>query len=150
LPLMMEHTGMSLVGLLHHLSTKAGLLGLSNGVSGDIRDLEQAADGGNADAKLALDVYVAEIRRQMGGMLMALGGLDAIVFTGGIGENGARIRRSVCEGLEDLGIQLSETNNSGGATERRIDASTGKVQIWIVPTNEELVVARQTVAAIQS
>jgi len=150
LPLMMEHSGMNLEALLHHLSTKAGLLGLSNGVSGDIRDLEQAADAGNADAKLALDVYVAEIRRQMGGMLMALGGLDAIVFTGGIGENGARIRKSVCEGLEDLGIQLSETDNSTGATERRIDASTGKVQIWIVPTNEELVVARQTVVAIRS
>jgi acetate kinase len=125
------------------------LLGLSNGLSGDIRDLEQAADAGNTDAKLALDVYVAEIRRQMGGMLMALGGLDAIVFTGGIGENGAGIRKAVCEGLDDLGIRLSESSNEVRGSERRIDDSTGKVQIWIVPTNEELVVARQTVAAIQ-
>ena len=149
LPLMMEHTGMTLEKLLHHLSTQAGLLGLSNGLSGDIRDLEQAADAGNTDAKLALDVYVAEIRRQMGGMLMALGGLDAIVFTGGIGENGAGIREAVCEGLDDLGIRLSELSNKVRGSERRIDDSTGKVQIWIVPTNEELVVARQTVAAIQ-
>jgi acetate kinase len=149
LPLLMEHTGMTLEKLLHCLSTQAGLLGLSNGISGDIRDLENASDAGNADAKLALDVYVAEIRRQMGGMLMALGGADAIVFTGGIGENGVGIRNAVCEGLDDLGIRLSQVSNASGGTERRIDDSTGKVQIWIVPTNEELVVARQTVAAIQ-
>jgi acetate kinase len=149
LPLMMDHTGLDLEGLLHLLSTKAGLLGLSNGLSGDIRDLEQASMAGNSDAMRALDVYVAEIRRQMGGMLMALGGVDAIVFTGGIGENGVGIRRSVCDGLEDLGIQLSESNNRAGAAERRIDSASGKVQIWIVPTNEELVVARQTLAAIQ-
>ena len=150
LPLMMEHTGLSLERLLHLLSTQAGLLGLSNGLSGDVRDLEKASEAGNCDAKLALDVYVADIRRQMGGMLMALGGADAIVFTGGIGENGVGIRRAVCEGLEDLGIGLSATSNANGPTERRIDDTHGKVQIWIVPTNEELIVARQTVAAIQS
>lgn len=150
LPLMMEHTGLTLERLLHLLSTQAGLLGLSNGLSGDVRDLEKASEAGNGDAKLALDVYVADIRRQMGGMLMALGGVDAIVFTGGIGENGVGIRRAVCEGLEDLGIGLSATSNASGPTERRIDDSHGKIQIWIVPTNEELIVARQTVAAIQS
>lgn len=150
LPLMMEHTGLTLERLLHLLSTQAGLLGLSNGLSGDVRDLEKASEAGNGDAKLALDVYVADIRRQMGGMLMALGGVDAIVFTGGIGENGVGIRRAVCEGLEDLGIGLSATSNASGPTERRIDDSHGKIQIWIVPTNEELIVARQTVAAIQN
>ena len=150
LPLMMEHTGLSLERLLHLLSTQAGLLGLSNGLSGDVRDLENASLAGNNDAKLALDVYVADIRRQMGGMLMALGGADAIVFTGGIGENGVGIRQAVCQGLEDLGIRLSVTSNVSGPVERRIDDSHGKVQIWIVPTNEELIVARQTVAAIQS
>ena len=150
LPLMMEHTGLTLERLLHLLSTQAGLLGMSNGLSGDVRDLEKASAAGNSDAKLALDVYVADIRRQMGGMLMALGGADAIVFTGGIGENGVGIRQAVCQGLEDLGIGLSVTRNASGSTERRIDDSQGKVQIWIVPTNEELIVARQTVAAIQS
>jgi acetate kinase len=150
LPLMMEHTGLTLERLLHLLSTQAGLLGLSNGLSGDVRDLENASLAGNSDAKLAIDVYVADIRRQMGGMLMALGGADAIVFTGGIGENGAGIRQAVCQGLEDLGIRLSTTSNARGPVERRIDDSQGKVQIWIVPTNEELIVARQTVAAIQS
>ncbi len=150
LPLMMSHTGLTLEGLLHLLSTQAGLLGLSNGLSGDVRDLEKASLAGNGDAKLALDVYVADIRRQMGGMLMAMGGVDAIVFTGGIGENGVGIRQAVCQGLEDLGIGLSATSNVSGPIERRIDDSQGKVQIWIVPTNEELIVARQTLAAIQS
>ena len=149
LPLMMEHTGLTLERLLHLLSTQAGLLGLSNGLSGDVRDLERASEAGNSDAKLALDVYIADIRRQMGGMLMALGGADAIVFTGGIGENGVGIRQAVCHGLGDLGIGLSSTSNASGSIERRIDDSQGKVQIWIVPTNEELIVARQTVAAIQ-
>ncbi len=150
LPLMMQHTGLTLERLLHLLSTQAGLLGLSNGLSGDVRDLEKASVAGNSDAKLALDVYVADIRRQIGGMLMALGGVDAIVFTGGIGENGVGIREAVCHGLGDLGIGLSATSNASGLIERRIDDSQGKVQIWIVPTNEELIVARQTVAAIQS
>ncbi len=150
LPLMMKHTGLTLEPLLHMLSTQAGLLGLSNGLSGDIRDLEKAADTGNANAKLAIDVYVADIRRQMGGMMMALGGADAIVFTGGIGENGVRIRDAVCQGLEDFGIHLSQTSNASGPCERRIDSEQGKIQIWIVPTNEELIVARQTVAAIKT
>ena len=149
LPLMMEHTGLTLERLLHLLSTQAGLLGMSDGLSGDVRDLEKAAVAGNSEAKLALDVYVADIRRQMGGMLMAIGGADAIVFTGGIGENGVGIRQAVCQGLEDLEIGLSASSNASGSTERRIDDSQGKVQIWIVPTNEELIVARQTVAAIQ-
>ncbi len=150
LPLMMEHTGLTLERMLHLLSSQAGLLGLSNGLSGDIRDLEKASAAGNADAKLAIDVYIADIRRQMGGMMMALGGADAIVFTGGIGENGVGIRHAVCNGLEDLGIQLSTTSNASGPAERRIDNTQGKVQVWIVPTNEELIVARQTVVAIQS
>jgi acetate kinase len=149
LPLMMQHTGLSLDQLLHKLATQAGLLGLSGGVSGDVRDLEQAADGGNADARLALDVYIADIRRQLGGMMMAMSGVDAIVFTGGIGENGKRIRQSICAGLDDFGIRLSDEKNQSGAPERRIDDGAGKVQLWIIPTNEEIVVARQTVAAIQ-
>ena len=91
-----------------------------------------------------------DIRRQMGGMMMALGGADAIVFTGGIGENGVRIRDAVCQGLEDFGIHLSQTSNASGPCERRIDSEQGKIQIWIVPTNEELIVARQTVAAIKT
>ena len=155
LPLMMQKTGLSLKDLLKVLATEGGLLGLSGGLSGDVRDLEQAAEQGNAKARLALDVFIAEIRRQLGSMLVALGGADAIVFTGGIGENSITVRRAVCDGLLDLGIALCETKNQAGGNqagekERRIDdAARGKSQLWIVPTNEELIVARQTVEAIR-
>lgn len=148
LPMLMEHTGMDLPQMLSALATQAGLLGLSGGVSSDIRDLEAAADSGNADAQLALDVYVAEIRRQLGGMLVALGGCDALVFTGGIGENGRQIRAAVCAGLEELGFALDPQKNQTLHGESRLDAPGSRSQIWIIPTNEELIVARQTVAAL--
>lgn len=149
LPMLMQHTGMNLEEMLKSLSTEAGLLGLSGGVSGDIRDLENAANNGNADAQLALDVYVAEIRRQLGSMLVALGGLDALVFTGGIGENGANIRAAVCSGLSELGISLDEAKNRSSKGEVRLDAADSRAQIWIIPTNEELIVARQTASALK-
>ncbi len=148
LPMLMQHTGMNLEEMLAALSTEAGLLGLSGGVSGDIRDLEAAASAGNADAQLALDVYVAEVRRQLGGMLVALGGCDALVFTGGIGENGQAIRSAVCAGLDELGFTLDAHKNQTLSGESRIDAETSRSQIWIIPTNEELIVARQTIAAL--
>jgi acetate kinase len=148
LPMLMHWTGQNLEELLATLSTEAGLLGLSGGISGDIRDLEAAAEAGNLDARLALDVYIAEIRRQLGGMLVALGGCDALVFTGGIGENAHRIRAEVCSGLEELGFVLDATKNESLTGEVRIEAQGSRSQIWIMPTNEELVVARQTVAAL--
>jgi len=149
LPMLMQHTGMNLEEMLKSLSTEAGLLGLSGGVSGDIRDLENAAASGNADAQLALDVYVAEIRRQLGSMLVALGGLDALVFTGGIGENGVNIRAAVCDGLSELGISLEDAKNRSSKGEVRLDAADSRAQIWIIPTNEELIVARQTASALK-
>lgn len=151
LPMLMAHTGLDLEQMLKSLSTEAGLLGMSGGVSGDIRDLEQAAARGNTDAELALKVYVEEIRRQLGSMLVALGGCDALVFTGGIGENGVNIRSAVCQGLSELGFQLDDAKNAATrAVEQRIDSGHCKTQIWVIPTNEELIVARQTVAAIAS
>jgi acetate kinase len=151
LPMLMRYSGKDLQELLLYLSTQAGLLGLSGGTSGDLRDIEQAADSGNPDARLALDVYVEEIRRYLGSMLVALGGCDALVFTGGIGENSSTIRRSVCRGLEDLGFFISEEANSiVRSQESRIDAGRGPLQIWVVPTNEELIVARQTFSLLTS
>ncbi len=150
LPLLMAHSGLSLEEVLKKLATQGGLLGLSGGLSTDIRDIEKAADEGHAKAKLAIDVYVAEIRRHLGGMMMALGGADAIVFTGGIGENGKRIRAAICDGLEDMGISLDANRNMAtGPEEARIDNGSSRIELWVVPTNEEIIVARQTVAAIQ-
>ena len=149
IPLIMQAEGMSLHQVLDTLAEKSGLLGLS-GISGDVRDLEQAAAQGKARAKLALDVFVAEIRRHLGGMLIELGGVDVIVFTGGIGENSAGIRGGVCENLFDLEIELDPERNRTAEGECRISMDTSPTQIWTIPTNEELIVARQTKHLLES
>jgi acetate kinase len=143
IPLIMQAEGLSLHQVLDTLAEKSGLLGLS-GISGDVRDLEEAAAAGKARAKLALDVFAAEIRRHLGGMLVELGGADAIVFTGGIGENGVNVRSAVCANLEGLGIELDPQLNSTAKGETKISKDASPTQIWVIPTNEELVVARQT------
>jgi acetate kinase len=143
IPLIMQAEGLSLHQVLDTLAEKSGLLGLS-GISGDVRDLEEAAAQGKARARLALDVFVAEIRRHLGGLLVVLGGVDVIVFTGGIGENSAGIRSGVCAGLEELGIVLDPGLNAKAKGECRISKENARVQIWALPTNEELIVARQT------
>jgi acetate kinase len=123
--------------------TTAVCWGLS-GVSGDVRDLDQAAEQGNQQAQLALDVFVTETRRHLGGLLVELGGVDVLVFTGGIGENGVKIRNAVCAGLDELGIVLDHAANEGASGEAKISAAESRTEIWVVPTNEELIVARQT------
>src|SRR5436190_18325999 len=143
IPLIMQAEGLSLHQVLDTLAEKSGLLGLS-GISGDIRDLEEAAAAGKARAKLAIDVFVAEIRRHLGGMLIELGGVDCIVFTGGIGENCVGIRSGVCAGLEEFGISLNPALNAKAKGESRISGENNRVQVWTIPTNEELIVARQT------
>lgn len=143
LPVLMRKTGRSLDELLGELATQSGLLGLS-GASGDVRDLEAAAAEGNRRARLALDVFTAAVRHYLGAYLVELGGVDAIVFAGGIGENGVATRAAVCQDLAELGIALDPHANAAVAGEARIDAAESRVQIWVVPTNEELIVARQT------
>ena len=141
IPLIMKQTGKSLSDVLQTLSCKGGLLGLS-GVSADIRDIRKAADEGNARAKLALAVLAGDIRRYLGAFLVELGGADVIVFTGGIGENDVRLRAEVLGGLEELGIVLDATANGCAKGESPIHAPQSRVQVWVMPTNEELVVAR--------
>lgn len=147
LPLIMEATGQTLDQVLDQLANESGLLGMS-GMSGDIRDLHEKSAEGHDGAQYALEVLIADIRRGIGAMLMALGGVDVIAFTGGIGENDEIIRREVCKDLDQLGIQLCDVANSEGEKERRIHTDESKVQLWIVPTNEEIIVARQTVACV--
>ena len=137
-------TGRSLEDLLVELSTRAGLAGMS-GTSGDMRDLEAATANGNEAARVAIDVYVSSIRHWLGGGMVELGGLYVIAFTGGIGENSPATRAAVVAGLTDLGIEIDSTANKSDATgERRIEAARSPVAIWIIPTNEEVIVARQT------
>ncbi len=142
LPMLMRRTGKSLDELLEVLANHGGLLGLS-GMSGDVRDLETAAAAGNTRAQLALDMFTTGVRHYLGAYLVELGGADAIVFTGGIGENSASIRSSVCRDLQELGIVLDADKNATARGESRIDAAASRVQLWIMPTNEELIVARQ-------
>jgi acetate kinase len=145
LPLIMERSGLTLEQVLKQLASQGGLLGLSE-KSGDIRDIEESAQAGHEGSKLALDVFVEEIRRHIGGMIVAMGGVDAIVFTAGIGENDALVRGRVCEGLEELGIVVDKDANAGlRSAEKTFHATNSRTQLWVIPTNEEIVVARQTV-----
>ena len=148
LPHIIQQTGKTLEEVLDQLASDSGLLGLS-GISGDLRDLERVAAEGNARARLALDVYVAGVRHYLGGMLVELGGTEAIVFTGGIGENSLPIRSAVCDSLEELGIVLDTTANETAAGEAKINDTKSRVEIWVVPTNEEIVVARQVNQLLQ-
>lgn len=143
IPLIIDATGMSLEEVLHALATQGGLLGIS-GVSGDMRDLRTAAESGNQHARLALDVFVADVRRHLGSMLTALGGVDWLVFTGGIGEHGHDLRQAICADLGELGWNIDPQKNMAADGETRIDDGSSATQIWVIPTNEELVVARQT------
>ncbi len=142
LPVVMQATGKSLDQVLRELAEQGGLLGVS-GVSGDLRDLAQAAAEGNRRAQLALDLFHTEIRRWLGGLLVELGGLDALVFTGGIGENGADTRAAVCANLDQLGICLDPQANARARGETAVHAAASRAAIWVVPTNEEWIVARQ-------
>lgn len=148
IPVLMRATGKTFPQILEDLSNKGGLLGMS-GVSADARDVEKAAAEGNPRADLALNVFAASIRQYIGAYLTVLNGADAIVFTGGIGENSQRIRRDSLKNLDFAGIQLDPELNKTAKGEGRISAAGSRTEIWIVPTNEEIVVARQSVEAVK-
>lgn len=142
-PWIMRTLGLSLDEVEHQLCREAGLQGIS-GVSNDLRDLQAAAEQGHPRARVALDFFVHEIRRWLGAYLVELGGLDALVFTAGIGENRPEIRAAVCAGLEAFGLALDPAQNAAArGREARISPPDRPVQVWVIPTNEELVVARE-------
>ncbi len=143
LPFMVRQQGLTLEEAERQLCQEAGLKGLS-GVSNDLRDIAAAAEAGNADARLALEVFVHETRRWIGAYLVALNGADALVFTAGIGENRPGLRADICRNLDQLGIRLDpEKNAATVAAEGVISAADSPVKIMVLPTNEELVVARE-------
>jgi acetate kinase len=139
--------GVTLDEVFKKLSKEGGMLGMS-GVSPDMRDVERAASEGNARAKLAIDAFVESVRGFIGSYLVALGGCDVLAFTGGIGENGAAIRDAICHDMGWAGIELDSAKNQTRGKEERISRVESDVDIWIVPTNEELIVARQTVSVL--
>lgn len=142
-PFVMRRLGLSLEEVQRQLCKEAGLKGLS-GVSNDVRDIEAAAAKGNARAKLALEVFVTNTRHWIGAYLAQLNGADALVFTAGIGENWPELRAAICANLDQLGIRLDlEKNEAARAQEAVISAPDSRVKVMVIPTNEELVVARE-------
>jgi acetate kinase len=129
------------------LNHQSGLLGVS-GVSSDYREVEQAANGGNDRARLALEIYAARVRSAIGGLAATLGGLDAVVFAGGVGENSASLRASACEGLAFLGVQLDPTRNSGNPRDADIAQRDSPARVLVVHTREDLMIAREVLRLI--
>ena len=130
------------------LNNESGLLGVS-GVSSDCRDVQAAAEAGNERAQLALDMLEYQLIKLIGGYAAALGGVDAILFTGGIGENAVDLREQVIRDLAYLGVTLDSEANRSRGEEVRISGPDSKVQVWVVPTNEEIMIARDTAAFVQ-
>ena len=142
--------GIAIEEAQRQLSKESGLKGLS-GVSNDIREVQEAAAKGNAAAQMALDVFVASARHWIGSYFFELNGADAIVFTAGIGENRPELRQAICANLDQLGIVLDAgKNNSTKAQEAIISAASSRVKILVIPTNEELVIAREVKRFLES
>ncbi len=147
-PAIIEYLGakknMTVSEMLTYLNKKSGMLGIS-GVSSDFRDLAAASEAGNDRARLALDMFAYATKKYVGGYAAAMGGIDCLVFTAGIGENDSFIRAKVTEGLEFLGIEIDKEENAKRTGDiHDITAKGGKVKVLVIPTNEELVIARDT------
>ena len=125
------------------LNKQSGVLGIS-GVSSDFRDIEEASDAGNERAGMALDVFAYKVAKRIGAYASAMNGVDAIVFTAGLGENSASTRREICNYLGYLGVHIDSYNNSLRGKAMEISAPDSRVRVFVIPTNEELVIARDT------
>ncbi len=145
----MNKYGMSADECLNMLNKKSGVLALS-GISSDFRDIEEGAEAGNADCTLALDKFAYEVRKYIGSYAAALGGLDCLVFTAGVGENSASMRARICQNLEYLGVKLDPEKNNVRGKEAIISAYDSKVTVWVIPTNEELMIAQDTAELVNA
>ena len=142
---LMGRYGYDIKEMLNILNKKSGVLGIS-GISSDFRDLDAAAAQGNERAQLALDKFIYEVKKYIGAYATVMGGVDAIVFTAGIGENSIDLRRKICEGLEYMGIKMDAEKNNVRGKEADVSAADSKVKIFVIPTNEELMIAMDTAA----
>ncbi len=148
-PFVMKTLGLPLAEVERQMTKESGLLGLS-GVSNDLRDILAAMAQGNARAQLALDVFVHSTRHWIGAFFLALNGCDALVFTAGIGENNPGLRAAICAQLDELGLVLDPVKNAALRGEGEISATSSRVKIFVIPANEELVVARETLRNISA
>ena len=149
LPILMKGLGKTLEEVLTLLGSKCGLSGMSGG-TGDMRDLEAASEFGDYTAKLTMDVFATAVRNYIGAFLVELGGADLIAFTGGIGENQATFRAQVLAGMEFVGIEIDPTRNEGLRSEGEFSKDSSRTAVWVIPTNEELIVARLTKKVLES
>ena len=145
---LMNKYGMNIDEMLNILNKKSGVEGLS-GVSSDFRDLEKAAEEGNARAQLAEEKFAYEVKKYVGAYAAAMGGVDAIIFTAGVGENDKGIRAMVCDGLEYMGVKLDPAANDVRGKETVISAADSKVKVLLIPTNEELMIATDTAVIVK-
>lgn len=146
-PFIMEKEGLSSEEINNYLNKKCGVYGVS-GVSSDFRDLEEAAENGNSRAQLALEIFAYQAKKFIGSYAAAMNGLDAIVFTGGIGENSSTVRKMICENMEFFGIKIDEEKNKVRGKKADISAEDAKTKVLVIPTNEELMIALDTLALI--
>lgn len=145
----MEHEGLDAKQMSHLMEKKSGLLGVS-GVSSDCRDCEQAAAAGNRRAQLALDMLAQHITKLVGAYAAEMNGVDLIIFTGGIGENNSVVRQQVCQSLSYMGLKFDEEANRCRGISKMLSASDSKVKVAVIPTNEELMIARDTMNIVKS
>lgn len=138
--------GLSAEEVVNILNKKSGVLGLSDGVSSDFRDLAAAADAGNVKAQNTLSTYAYKVAKYIGSYIVAMGGVDVIVFTAGVGENNVSMRADICKYLEFLGVKIDDAKNALRGEETVISSDGDKITVMVVPTNEELAIARETVA----
>ena len=141
--------GMDVNECLNVLNKKSGVQALSNGLSSDFRDLENAAAEGNAAAALAREKFAYEVAKYVGAYTAALNGIDIITFTAGVGENDGGVRAAVCEYLGYLGVKIDPEQNKKRGDEIKISTDDSKVQVWIIPTNEELMIAQDTAELVK-
>ena len=139
---------MDVFELVNMLNKKSGVYGLSNNLSSDFRDLDAGAEAGNKPAQIALDVFCYRVAKYVGSYVAAMNGVDAIAFTAGIGENAGNVRKKVCSYLGYLGIEIDAEANGKRGQEIVISTADSKVKVLVVPTNEELAIARETVALV--
>lgn len=147
IPFLMEKENLDFEEINTLINKDSGVLGIS-GVSSDFRDLEEAANEGNERAKLALDVFVGRVKKYIGAYAAILCDVDALVFTAGIGENSHTIREAVCEGLDCIGMELDLNKNKVRGEEAIVSKDNSEVKIFVIPTNEELMIAKDTKALI--
>ena len=143
-----DKEGLDLKGVMEILNKKSGVYGLSGDVSSDFRDLWKGVEAGNELCRKALEVFTYRVLKYIGGYVAAMNGVDAIAFTAGLGENDFGIREMICDNLGYLGVEIDKQANKKRGEEVRISTPQSKVSVWVVPTNEELAIARETVKVL--